>query len=197
MQRAKSVNNYMEEHPKWLKELEQLRDIMTSIPELDETVKWGAPVYTVNGKNVVGLGAFKSYVGLWFFQGALLNDPKRVLVNAQEGKTMAMRQWRFQSLEEMDTSLISQYVKEAVENRKQGKEIKPKKKTGVDVPRLLENTLKDDKDLEEAFSKLSPSKQREFAEYITEAKQETTKRRRLEKIIPMILNGVGLNDQYR
>jgi len=69
---------------------------------MTETIKWSAPVYTFEGKNLVGLGAFKSYVGLWFFQGSLLNDKKKKLINAQEGKIKALRQWRFNSVKEIE-----------------------------------------------------------------------------------------------
>ncbi len=69
---------------------------------MKETIKWGAPVYTLDYKNIVGLGAFKSYVGLWFFQGALLNDEKKKLINAQEDKTKALRQWRFNSVKKIE-----------------------------------------------------------------------------------------------
>ena len=72
---------------------------------LEETVKWGGPVYVADGKNIVGLGAFKSYFALWFFQGALLADQEKVLVNAQEGRTKALRQWRFENKREIKTRL--------------------------------------------------------------------------------------------
>ena len=76
MKRYSSVDDYIEGVGLWNKELRQLRQVLRST-RLEETVKWGAPCYTLNGKNVVGLGAFKSYVGLWFFQGALLKDAQQ------------------------------------------------------------------------------------------------------------------------
>ena len=100
MKRYKSVDDYIAGAEHWQVELIRLREILQST-KLEETVKWGAPCYTHNGKMVVGLGAFKSYVGLWFHQGALLSDPEKVLINAQEGKTKALRQWRFSSLKEI------------------------------------------------------------------------------------------------
>ena len=80
---------------KWSELLQKLRRIILSTG-LQETVKWRSPVYTVNNKNVVGIGAFKSYAGIWFFHGALLKDTQGKLINAQEGRTIALRQWRFQ-----------------------------------------------------------------------------------------------------
>ena len=85
MLRAKSVDAYIERNPQWAAALKKLRKILNAT-ELEETVKWGGPCYTYEGKNVVGLGSFKSYVGLWFHQGALLKDEAKVLINAQEGK---------------------------------------------------------------------------------------------------------------
>jgi uncharacterized protein YdeI (YjbR/CyaY-like superfamily) len=82
-----------------------MREILCST-ELKETIKWGTPVYTINDKNIVGLGSFKSYVGLWFYQGVFLKDEAGVLINATEGITKAMRQWRFNSVEEIDDRLI-------------------------------------------------------------------------------------------
>lgn len=79
-----------------------------------------ANIYTINNKNVVSIGAFKSHCGIWFFQGALLNDAHRVLQNAQEGKTKAMRQWRFNKDSTIDAELIHLYVQEAIENEKKG-----------------------------------------------------------------------------
>lgn len=195
---AKTVEAYLEKKSEWRAELNLLRKIMLKTG-LEETIKWSAPVYTCEGKNIIGLGAFKSYVGLWFFQGALLKDKQNKLVNAQEGKTKAQRQWRFDSLEqiEREADLIRTYVEEAITNQKQGREMKPvRKKQKVSAPEL-ERLLERDRELKTKYKALSEAKQREYAEYIREAKQAATKERRLKKIIPMLMQGVGLNDKYR
>jgi len=157
-------------------------------------LKWGMPVYTINDKKVLGIGVFKAYVGIWFYQGVFLKDTKKVLVNAQEGKTKGMRQWRFGSFEEMDAQLIKQYVDEAIAHQKAGKEIKPEKKPLV-VPDELAEEISSNAQLSEAFDALTLK--REYAEYIAEAKRHATKLTRMEKIKPMILQGIGLNDKYR
>lgn len=195
MAAVKTVDEYIARHEPWQELLLQLRDILLST-ELEETVKWGAPVYTIDGKNVVGIGAFKSYAGLWFFQGVFLKDPQQKLVNAQEGTTKALRQWRFDTVEDMDEKLVKAYVLEAIENQKQGKEIKPEKKKTT-LPDELKEALRKDTQLKKAFDAFTPGKQREFAEYIGSAKQEKTRLSRLEKVQPMILAGKGLNDKYR
>lgn len=176
--------------------LTTLRGLILST-EMAETVKWGFPVYTINGKNVVGLGAFKSYAGLWFFNGAFMADPAGKMVNAQEGKTKGMRQWRFASAGEIDPALVRSYLNEAIENQKAGKAIKPAKNKPLLIPVELENALTENTELNERFLAMSLSGRREYAEYISEAKREATREKRLEKIIPMILRGEGMNDKYR
>ncbi|MCG6188009.1 YdeI/OmpD-associated family protein [Maribellus maritimus] len=173
-----------------------LREILKGT-ELKETIKWGSPVYTFNGKNVVGIGAFKSYAGIWFFQGALLKNEEGVLVNAQEGTTKALRQWRFSDVNEIDEKLVLKYVNEAIENQKKGKEIKADRKKTLVIPDELKEAFLKNKELEIAFNEFTTGKKREFADYISQAKQEATRLKRVEKIRPLILKNIGLNDKYR
>ncbi len=196
MKRAKSVDDYIDNAEFWNDELVRLRDILRQT-ELTEEVKWGAPCYTYEGKNVVGIGAFKSYVGLWFYQGALLADESNVLINAQEGKTKALRQWRMQSSSDLKPAPIKRYVKEAIQLVKDSKSIGPAKKKSVTVPAELLKELESNKVAARRFSELTPGKQREYAEYISAAKREATKLSRIRKIIPMIKSGVGLSDKYK
>lgn len=180
----------------WAEELDLLYNIIRKT-ELVEETKWGGPCFTLNGKNVLGLGGFKSYVGIWFHQGVFLKDPKKVLVNASEGKTKALRQWRFQSKKEIDAKLVTQYIEEAISNARTGKELKPEKKENVKVPAELEILLKKNKKAKSIFESLTPFKQREYNDYISEAKQEKTRLSRAEKSLELILQGKGLNDKYR
>lgn len=180
----------------WADELETLYTILRST-ELEETTKWGGPVFTLNGKNVIGVGGFKSYFGLWFYQGVFLKDEKKLLVNASQGKTKAMRQLRFTSKKEIDIKLIKSYIKEAIENAKADKELKPEKKPVSKIPIELESALKNDLKAKRAFESLTPFKQKEYIEYINDAKQEKTKISRTEKSILLIKEGMGLNDKYR
>ncbi|MBK6265621.1 YdeI/OmpD-associated family protein [Marivirga sp. S37H4] len=180
----------------WSKELEFLRSIIQKT-ELVQTTKWGGEVYTINNGNVLSLAAFKNYVSLWFFNGVFLNDPYQVLSNSQEGKTKALRHWQFTSVEEMDEKKITEYIQEAIGNEKQGKKWKPEKSGKLVIPSLLNEALKTDTKFKEAFLKFTPFKQKEYAEYIDTAKREQTKIDRLEKIKPMIMQGVGLHDKYR
>ncbi len=197
MKKVTSVEEYIENNNHFGEELTLLRNIITKT-ELEETLKWSAPVYALDGKNVVGLGAFKNHFGIWFFNGVFLKDEKNLLVNAQEGKTKALRQMRFDSIDDIDQAAVLAYVKEAIENQKLGKEIKPERKgKSVTIPNELKTLFKSQPDVHQSFKALTPGKQREYCEHIESAKREATKQSRLEKITPMILQGIGLHDKYK
>jgi uncharacterized protein YdeI (YjbR/CyaY-like superfamily) len=197
MKKLHSVEEYIEVHSHCASELTKLRHIITKT-ELEETIKWNAPVYALNGKNVVGLGAFKNHFGIWFFNGVFLKDAEKLLVNAQENKTKALRQMRFKTLADINESVVLAYVKEAIENQRLGKEIKPQRTTkAVVIPIELQTVFTSNQELNKAFKALTPGKQREYCAYINEAKRDTTKHSRIEKITPMIIGGVGLNDKYK
>ncbi len=196
MTRKKTVDDYIASHERWRTQLERLRVILNATP-LAETIKWGAPCYTFEGKNVVGIGAFKAYFGLWFFQGALLNDTEGVLCNAQEGKTKALRQWRMTATRDIKTRAIKAYVREAIELQKAGKEIKPDRSRALRLPIELEEALANDAAAAAAFEALTPGRQREYADHVGDAKRAQTRMRRLAKVLPMIAAGKGLHDKYR
>lgn len=194
---VKSVEEYINCHGYWEEELRQLHEMILTTG-LEPVIKWGAPVYTLDGKNVIGLGAFKNHFGIWFFNGALLKENTALLINAQEGKTKALRQIKFQKGDKISTSELLPYIKEAIQNQKEGKEIKPdtgKKK--LLMPEELSAAIKEDEELASSFKALSPGKQRDYANHILEAKREATRYNRLDRIIPMIKSGVGLHDKYR
>ena len=180
----------------WEEELNRLTEILDK-SSLKVEVKWGAPIYTLNGKNIVACGGFKHHFALWFYNGVFLKDPYKVLSSGTEGKTKALRQWRFTSMDKIDEKKITEYLNESIANAKAGKEMKPEKFKAVAVPELLQNEFNSKPELKKAFEKLSPGKQKEYNLYIEEAKQEKTKITRIEKISPMILQGVGLNDKYK
>lgn len=196
MQKVTSVEEYIENNSHYAEELKLLRDLILTT-ELEETVKWNAPVYTLNGKNVLSFGAFKHHFGIWFFNGVFLKDEQNLLEQAQE-KTKGLRNMKMTSLDQINKTVVLAYIKEAIDNQKLGKEIKPEVKgKKVDIPEELNLALKKDKVLMDNFKVLTPFKQREYCEYIETAKRAETKQSRLEKIIPMIEKGLGLNDKYR
>ena len=128
-----------------------------------------------------------------------MKDHRKKLINAQENKTKALRQWRFRSSQEIEeeSESIKEYVQEAISNQNKGMSIVPDRHKPLIIPDELKSRLSENKKLKESFDGLSKSKQREYAEYIQEAKREETKQKRLDKIAPMILHGIGLHDIYK
>lgn len=191
------VDDYINANSIWKKELELLRKILLKLP-LEEDLKWGIPAYIYKKKNILGLSAFKNYCGIWFHHGVFLKDEANILINAQKDKTRGMRQMRFVSLEVIDPKIVKLYVLEAIQNSEAGKEIKPQRNTNpVIIPSELKVKFSKNEKFHSFFIELSISKQREYCEYISSAKREATKLSRIEKIIPMILERVGLNDKYK
>lgn len=193
---VQSAEEYIAAHPTWEKKLRELREMILTM-NVKETIKWGAPVYTVDGKNVISIAAFKNHCALWFFNGALLKENTALLENAQENKTKALRQIRFSRDQEIPIHKLRNYVQEAIQNQKEGKEIKPVKAKEAVIPPEMQSAFADDPALELSFNNLTPGKQREYCEHISEAKRAATKKSRLEKIIPMIKAGGGLHDKYK
>jgi len=181
---------------KWEEELSLLKSILLSIG-LTETIKWGTEVYTHRGKNVVAVVGLKNYFSLWFYNGVFLKDKYKVLVSAKGGNTKALKHWQFTTKADINEKIIKEYIKEAVKNEDEGRVWKPQKSEAVEMPELLVATLKKNKTMKAAFEKLTPGKQREYMEHINSAKREETKKERLEKMTPMILAGLGLNDKYK
>ena len=190
-----SAADIISEMKPWVYEVMLLREIILKT-ELKEEIKWGGPIYTLNGKNVLAIGAFKNYASIWFHNGVFLKDPEGVLVAASEG-TRGLRQWRFASMKEIKPAIVKKYIQEAIANSKAGKEIKPEKKPTSVIPAEYTAAFKKDKSLKEAFNKLTPGKQREYLEHVNLAKTEETRLRRVQNSIANIKAGVGLNDKYK
>lgn len=196
MVRAKTVDEYIAKAPDWAQpKLETVRAIALDCG-LDETVKWGGPVY-VHKTNVLGLGAFKNWVSIWFFNGVFLTDERKLLLTAQ-AKTKALRQWRFLPVQDIPVDLMKAYIIEAIENDEKGLKITPEKsKRPAEIPALLAEALQAKKGFFEQFSAMSKAQQHEYCAYIKEAKREETKVRRVQKSIELIAKGIGLNDKYK
>ncbi|GAB3012861.1 YdeI/OmpD-associated family protein [Bowmanella dokdonensis] len=193
---AKTIEDYLQAKSQWGDLIAPLRRLLLETG-LEETIKWGAPVYCQDNKNLIGLAAFQGYAGLWFFQGCFLSDPAGVLTNAQPGKTRGMRQWRFAAGEEVNTALVKQYIQEAVSLHRQRKAVSPQRREPVILAAELTAALERNPQLKSAFESLTPGRQSEYSDYIQAARREATRIARLQKITPLILAGQGLNDQYR
>lgn len=196
MSKEKTPDTYFEGELKYSIEMNELRRILLK-SGLTETLKWGIPTYCFGKENVVGMCEFKHHFGMWFYQGALLADVPKKLINANEENTKALRQWRMTSLTDIDEKLILEYIFESIENCKLGKKIAPDRDKPVTIPEELRSSLSKNASFGKAFEGLNKTKKREYCEYIESAKRIETKLQRIEKIIPMVISGIGLNDKYR
>ncbi len=197
MTKDEKLNNFYNQEVPWLPSLKKIRLLLKSTV-LVEDVKWGMPVYTLNNDNVVGVASFKHHYGLWFYQGVYLSDPDKLLHNAQKGKTKAMRHLQFKESDVIDKKMITSYINEAIQNAREGKKmpvVRAVKK--VVLPTMLKNELYNDAQLKLHFTALTKAKQRAYANYISEAKQEATKRKRLDRCIPFILEDKGIEALWK
>jgi uncharacterized protein YdeI (YjbR/CyaY-like superfamily) len=188
------VDFYFTKAKTWQKEIEQLRTLVLDCG-LTETLKWGCPCYTYEDSNVVLIHTFKEYCALLLFKGALLKDPKELLVQQTEN-VQAARQMRFISSQEITKlkTTIKAYIKEAIAAEKSGMKVELKKTSEFAVPEEFKQILKEDAALKKAFNALTPGRQRGYLLHFSAAKQSKTREARIEKCIPDILEGKGLND---
>jgi len=188
------VDVFLSKAKKWQKEFEKLRAIVLGCG-LAEDFKWMHPCYTFEGKNVVVIHGFKEYCALLFFKGALLKDSRGILIQ-QTPNVQSARQIRFTNVREIAKleRTLKQYVFEAVEVEKTGLKVKLKKTSDYKVPGEFQNKLNKIPALNTAFKALTPGRQRAYLFYFSQAKQSKTRAARVEKYIPQILDGKGLDD---
>ncbi len=189
------VDEYLAKSKKWQKELDKLRTILLSC-QLTEELKWGKPCYTFQKGNIVVILSLKAYCALLFFKGALLNDANGILVKAGEN-TEAGRQIRFTNVREIAEieTILKAYIHQAIEVEKAGLKVITKKFTELKIPEEFQNKLDKISALRTAFEALTPGRQRTYIFYFSAPKQSKTRESRVEKWMPQILNGKGLNDQ--
>ena len=179
---------------KWQEEYGKLRMIILDCG-LTEELKWGCPCYTFQKSNIVLIHGFKEYCALLFFKGVLLNDANGILIQ-QTKNVQSGRQIRFTGLKEivkMERTLKA-YIHEAIEVEKAGLKVKLKETAEFDIPEEFQNKLKKNPSLKKAFHALTPGRQRAYIFYFSQAKQTKTREARIEKYIPQILDGMGLDD---
>ncbi|HXB39059.1 MAG TPA: DUF1801 domain-containing protein [Bacteroidia bacterium] len=188
------VDFYFNKAKKWQKELEKLRTIVLDC-HLAEELKWGVPCYSFQKSNIVLIHAFKDYCAFLFFKGALLKDPKKILIQQTEN-VQAARQVRFTSIKEIVKleKTLKTYIYEAVEIEEKGLKVELKKTKEFNVPEEFQIKLDKNAALKKAFKALTPGRQRGYLLYFSSAKQVKTREARIEKYIPLILNGKGLDD---
>ncbi len=189
------VDWYFQKAKKWQEELEILRIIVLDC-QLTEELKWGCPCYTLKNSNIVLIHTFKEYCAVLFFKGALLKDSKGILVQ-QTKNVQSARQIRFTNAREIVEMqpILKAYIAEAIEVEKSSLEVEFKTTTEFDVPEELQHQFDEIPELKAAFDALTPGRQRGYILHFSEPKQSKTRASRVEKYMPHILNGRGLNDQ--
>ena len=175
---------------RWKAEIAEMRRVLAGFAMTEER-KWGKPTYTVDGKNIVILQGFKEYFGLGFFQGALLKDSKKVLV--QLGQVHAARVMKFTSVKEITAkaATIKAYVREAIAVEKAGLRMEQKKTSDYPVPQELTARFRKEPRLKRAFEALTPGRQRSYLYHFAAAKQSATRVARIEKAVAAIFEGRG------
>jgi uncharacterized protein YdeI (YjbR/CyaY-like superfamily) len=175
---------------RWKAEIAAMQRVLADVA-IKEECKWGKPTYTVDDKNIVIIQGFKDYLGLGFFQGALLKDPRKVLV--QLGQVQAARVMKFTSAKDItaNAATIKAYVREAIAVEKAGLRIEPKKTSDYPVPDELTERFRKDARFKRAFEALTPGRQRGYLYHFAAAKQSATRTARIEKAMPAIFEGRG------
>ena len=189
------VDFFFTKATKWQDELKQLREAALDC-QLNEELKWGCPCYTFQGSNIVLIHAFKEYCALLFFKGALLKDPDHILIQQTEN-VQAARQVRFTNLNEIKKRwpALKAYIFEAVEIEEAGLKVPLKKATEFAIADEFQAKLDKLPKLKKAFYALTPGRQRAYLLHFLQPKQSKTRESRVEKAIPQILDGKGLNDE--
>ena len=188
------VDFFFNKEKKWHKEFEKLRTILFDC-DLNEELKWGQACYTFQKKNIVLIHGFKEYCALLFFKGALLTDPKKILIQQTENVQSA-RQIRFTDVKEIMKleKTLKNYIYEAVEVEEAGLKVELKKTTEFNMPEEFQNKLNKNAALKKAFNSLTPGRQKGYLLYFSQPKQSKTRESRVEKYTKQILNGKGLKD---
>lgn len=180
--------------PKWMKEFEELRKIVLSCG-LTEGMKWGWPCYSLDKSNIVLIHGFKDYCALLLFKGALLKDPKGILIQ-QTANVQVPRQIRFTNVGEITglKTALKAYIFNAIEVEKSGVKVKLKKTSDYEIPAEFQDQLDKNPALNDAFYALSPGRQRGYIFYFSQAKQSKTREQRIDKYVKKILEGKGMDD---
>ncbi len=190
------VDVYLNNLKAWKRELETLRGLLLEAP-LNEDIKWGKPCYSLPCGNVAILYAFKDTSAIGFFKGSLLDDKDGILTKPGEN-SQAMRMAKFTSVDQIKAaeSVLRDCIRQAIEIEISGREVPFKKPSEIRLPVELVNRLNEQPALNTAFEALTPGRRREYALYFSDAKQTKTREARIEKCVPRMLAGKGLNDPF-
>jgi uncharacterized protein YdeI (YjbR/CyaY-like superfamily) len=190
----RKVDFYFNKAGTWQESIQNLRTIVLDCG-LTEELKWGCPCYTFQKANIVLIHVFKEYCALLFFKGALLKDPKGILVQ-QTQNVQSARQIRFTRLQEIvkQHAVLKAYIFEAIEVERAGLKVELKKTSDYTIPEEFQKKLSKNPALKTAFRALTPGRQKAYIFYFSAPKLAKTRESRVEKSMPQILRGRGLND---
>jgi uncharacterized protein YdeI (YjbR/CyaY-like superfamily) len=179
---------------KWQPEITEMRRVLAGLG-MNEERKWGKPTYTLDGKNIVIMQGFKEYFSLLFFQGALLKDPRKLLV--QLGQSHSARVMKFTAAKDIKAKAasIKAYVREAIQISQSGARVERKKTADFAVPEELAQRFRKDPRFKRAFEALTPGRQRSYLHHFGTAKQSATRAARIEKAMPAIFEGRGFGER--
>lgn len=187
------IDKFLNQAKSWKEEMKTLREVILETG-LNEDLKWRLPCYTIDDSNIVIIQPFKNYFAVMFFKGALLKDPKKILI--PPGNSQAARQIRFTSAQEVVKmkSTIKSYIKEAIKIDQAGLKVELKKTEDYEVPEEFQKQLDKNKKLAKAFEALTPGRQKGYLYFFSSAKQSATREARVEKCKQQILDGKGLKE---
>jgi uncharacterized protein YdeI (YjbR/CyaY-like superfamily) len=189
-----AVEQFIKKSDQWQDEMVELHAILLK-SNLEENIKWNLPCYTHEGRNIVIIQPFKASLGLMFFKGTFLKDAKNIMIDNGPNSQSA-RRLEFGSLQEIKklAPSIKAYIKEAIALEESGQKVEVKKTTLV-LPDELKKMFTKNSELKKAFNALTPGRQRAYVLHFSSAKQSSTRQSRIEKCIPQIMAGKGLNDR--
>jgi uncharacterized protein YdeI (YjbR/CyaY-like superfamily) len=187
------VDAFVSHAQRWQGEIQKLRSILLECG-LDEDLKWGKPCFMFEGTNVAIIQPFKEHCALMFFKGSLFEDTHGLLRSQGENTQSALR-LEFTSETAITKTVVKSYVKQAIATEKAGLEVDFKAKRELKLPEELTQLLQKDRKLQKAFYALTPGRQRGYVLHFTGAKQSQTRTARIQKCIPKILAGVGMNER--
>ncbi len=195
---TEEINLYIAERPEWQRKvLVRVRQLIHAAdPAIEEAWRWNAPHFDHGGHIMIGMMAFKEHIGIWFHKGALIKDPRKLFEKADE---KGMRSYKIMEGDEIKEAALLDLVKKAVALNKKGVKVtdaQPARRT-LNVPKDLAEVLEKDEMARDHWKHFTYSRRKEYVEWITDARQEETRKRRIAESFQMIRQGVGVDDKYR
>ena len=197
---TEQINQYIAEQPEWQRKLlVRLRQLIHSTDEqVEETWKWNSPHFDHEGI-MIGLQAFKEHIAVWFHKGSLVKDPKKLFEALPKGEEKGMRSYKLHEGDKLNEAAFVDLVKQAVALNVKGTKLtdaKPARKALV-VPEDLEQVLHKDPTAWANWEAFNYSCKKEYIEWITDAKQDETRKRRIAQALEKIREGETKEEKHQ